>query len=32
MPDVYKNIEECNPSKKFIVLTLFDDKIAEVEN
>ena len=28
--DVYKNIEECNPSKKLKILIVFDDMIADM--
>ena len=30
MDDVYKNIEEYNPNKKLIILTVFDDMIADM--
>ena len=29
--DVYKNIDECNPSRKRKILTVFDDMIADIE-
>ena len=29
MDDIYKNIEEYNPSKKCKILTIFDDAIAD---
>ena len=28
MDDIYENIEECNPNKKRIILTVFDDMIS----
>ena len=28
--DVYKNIEECNPSKKLKILNVFEDMIADM--
>ena len=28
MNDIYKNIEECNPNKKQIILIVFDYMIA----
>ena len=30
MDDIYKNIEEYNPSKKRKILTVFDDMIADM--
>ena len=32
MQDVYKNIEEYNPGKKYKVLIVFDDTIADMIN
>ena len=32
MQDVYKNIEDYNPHKKFKVLIVFDDLIADMIN
>ena len=32
MQDVYKNIEEYNPGKKYKVLIVFDDMIADTIN
>ena len=29
--DVYKNLEEYNPTKKMIVLIVFDDIVADIE-
>ena len=30
MDDIYKNIEESNPNKKFKTLIVFDDMIADI--
>ena len=30
MDDIYKNIEECNPNKKWEILVIFDDTIADM--
>ena len=30
--DFYKNLEDCNPTKKRRVLILFDDMIADMES
>ena len=30
MDDIYKNIEEYNPNKKFEILIVFDDMIADM--
>ena len=30
MNDIYKNIEECNPSKKHKILIIFDDMISDM--
>ena len=30
MDDVYNNINDCNPSKKSKILTVFDDMIADI--
>ena len=30
MQDVYKNIEECNRDRKYNVLIVFDDMIADM--
>ena len=30
MDDIYKNIEECNSTKKRKILILFDDKITDM--
>ena len=32
MQDVYKNIEDYNPGKKFKILIVFDDMIADMIN
>ena len=32
MQDVYRNIEDCNPSKKRKVLIVFDDMISDMIN
>ena len=32
MDDIYKNIEECNSNKKFKILTVLHDMIADVLN
>ena len=30
MDDIYKNIEECNPSNKRKILIVFDDMISDM--
>ena len=30
MDDIYQNIEEYNPNKKFIILTVFDNMIVDI--
>ena len=30
MDDIYKNIEECNPSEKYRTIIVFDDMIANI--
>ena len=30
MDDVYKNINDCNPSKERKILIIFDDMIADI--
>ena len=30
MYDIHKKIEECNPSKKRKILTIFDDMISDM--
>ena len=30
MDDVYQNIKECNPNKKYKILIVFDDMIADM--
>ena len=32
MDDIYKNIEECNPSKEQKLLIVFDDMIGDIPN